>query len=318
MKTKELVVGNFSVKPGEKRAVTQEFMVCGSSYELPMFIINGKNNGPTLIVTGGIHAAEYASEAAALEVGQNLNPQELNGQVIIIPVVNVEGFKMRSIYVNPMDGVNLNRVFPGKSDGCASEQIAHWVFQNAISKGDCFVDMHGGDLVEALIPFTIFHRSGNEKVDKASLEIAKAFGIPYLVASDSLGSTFSAASEAGIPGILTEAGGQGIWTRQDVLLHVNGLNRLMKYLGILQGPPPEAVDCKVLEKFIWMSSEFDGYYYPVVNVGDSIQKGQFLGKITDFEGNVLQKVEAPEAGVVLFLVTCLAINKNNPLLSIGA
>jgi uncharacterized protein len=318
MKTEELVVGKFSVKPGEKQAVIQEFMVQGSPYSLPMFIINGKNEGKTLVVTGGIHAAEYASEAAALEVGQNLDPQDLNGQVIIIPVVNMLGFKARSIYVNPMDGINLNRVFPGKADGGPSEQIANWVFKNAISQGDYYVDMHGGDLVEALIPFTIFHRSGNEKVDKESLEIAKAFGIPYLVASESLGSTFSAASEAGIPGILTEAGGQGIWHRKDVLLHVDGLHRLMHHLGMLSGQALEPVDCKVLEKFIWVSSEHDGYYYPEVEVGDSIKKGQFLGKITDFKGNVLQYIEAPESGVILFLVTCLAINKNNPLLSIGA
>jgi len=87
---------------------------------------------------------------------------------------------------------------------------------------------------------------------------------------------------------------------------------------MLEGPAPDVVECRVLDKFIWLSSEYEGYYYPAVQVGEMVQKGQFLGKITDFEGRVLQQVDAPESGVVLFLVTCMAINKGNPLLSIGA
>jgi len=317
MKTKNLVVANMSVKPGKKKAVIQEFPVNGQPFQLPMFLINGTQEGATLVITGGIHAAEYASIAAALEAGQNLDPESLSGQVIIIPVVNMPGFSARSIYICPLDGVNLNRVFPGKPNGSASEQIAHWVFGNAILQGDCYVDMHGGDLVEALTPFTIFHRTGNPKVDDASLEYARVFGIPYLVASESKGSTFSAASEAGIPGILTEAGGQGIWRRSDVNLHIEGLNRLMRHMGMLTGGALPRKESQVLEKFIWLRSEFDGFYYPEVEVDDKVSQGQKLGKITDFQGNELQTITAPESGTVLFLVTSLAINKNDPLISIG-
>jgi uncharacterized protein len=318
MKTKNLVVAGVSVKSGEKKAVIQEFPVNGHPFKLPMFLINGSQEGATLVVTGGIHAAEYASIAAALEVGQNLQPESLSGQVIVIPVVNMPGFSARSIYVCPLDGINLNRVFPGKPNGGASEQIAHWVFENAIKQGDCYVDLHGGDLVEALTPFTIFHRTGNLKVDDASLEYARVFGIQYLVASESIGSTFSAACEAGVPGILTEAGGQGIWHRSDVNLHVDGLNRLMRHLGMLAGGALPRKETQVLEKFIWLRSEFDGFYYPEVQIANKVSQGQKLGKITDFQGNVLQTVIAPESGTVLFLVSSLAINKNDPLISIGA
>jgi uncharacterized protein len=278
MKTRELVVGTAVAKPGEKRSVIQEFTVQGQPYALPMFLINGKNDGPTLVATGGIHAAEYASIAAALEVGQTLDPQQLSGQVIILPVVNMPGFKARSIYVCPLDGVNLNRVFPGKADGGASEQIASWVFQNAIKQGDCYIDLHGGDLVEAAIPFTIFHRSASEKTNQACLELARTFGIRYLVASDSVGSTHAAAAEAGIPAILAEAGGQGIWRRADVELHLNGLNRVMRQMHMLVGPAPEPAGCQVLDNFIWMSAEHEGYYYPAVEVGDMVKKGQYWAR----------------------------------------
>ena len=108
-----------------------------------------------------------------------------------------------------------------------------WVFANVISRADYYVDLHGGDLVEALVPFTIFFRSGNAEVDDVSLEMAKVFGIHYLVCSETPGSTFCAASRAGIPSILAESGGQGIWTPEDVGLLTRGLDRIMRHFKMI-------------------------------------------------------------------------------------
>jgi uncharacterized protein len=318
MADKNLKVGNLTAAPGEKVFGVQEITVAGQPYNIPTFVINGKEDGPTLAVTGGVHAAEYASIAAALELGQNTDPATLRGQLIIVPIVNTAGFPLRSIYINPIDGINLNRVFPGDANGSASEQITHWVFNNVMKQGDYYVDMHGGDLVEALVPFTIFHLSGIEEIDAKSLEIAEAFGIPYLVRSESLGGTHAAAARAGIPAILTEAGGQGIWPASDVKLQTDGMNRLMRHLGMLAGPAPEPVACTVLQNFIWLRSEHDGFWYPAVEVGAEVTEGQNLGCIKDYEGNVLQEAVSPANGSVLFLVSSLAINDGDPLMAIGA
>ncbi len=319
MANTELIVGKLSARPGEKRVGMQEFPVQGKPYSLPMFLINGKKEGPTLVVTGGIHGAEYASIAAALELGQHLQPDALTGRVIVVPVVNQAAFRARSIYINPMDGVNLNRVFPGKADGGACEQIADWVFQNVMKQANYYVDLHGGDMIEALVPFTIYNRTGNEAVDKASAEMAQVFGIRYLVRNDSLGgSTYAAVSRAGIPAILTEAGAQGIWPKEAVALHTNGLNRLMRHFGMLAGPAPEPLPYTLLDQFIWLRSEQDGFWYVKPAVDEVVKKGQDLGVITDYEGKVLQAVQSPADGRVLFAVTSLAINKGDPLLAIGA
>ncbi|MDE3136326.1 MAG: succinylglutamate desuccinylase/aspartoacylase family protein, partial [Acidobacteriota bacterium] len=210
MRNEVLKVGMLSAARGEKQYGVNEFPVQGRSYRLPMWLINGHADGPTLVVTGGVHAAEYASIAAALDLGRSLDPKSLHGRVIVLPVMNMPSFKARSIYVCPLDGKNLNRVFPGDANGTASEQIADWVFRNVISQANYYVDLHGGDLIEALVPFTIFFRSGNKQVDEMSLEMAKVFGIHFLVCSETPGSTFCAASRAGIPSILAESGGQGI------------------------------------------------------------------------------------------------------------
>jgi predicted deacylase len=238
--------------------------------------------------------------------------------VIVVPVVNLPGFAARSIYICPFDGKNPNRVFPGDAGGSGTEQMADWIFRNVISRADYYVDLHGGDLIEALVPFTIFFRSGNEQVDAKSLEMAKVFGIHYLVSSGTPGSTIAAASIAGIPAILTESGGQGIWTAEQVADHTNGLQRLMRHLKMIDGSVPEPTPFTLLEQFHWLRSEHEGFWYPQVSVGETVRAGQELGYVKDWEGKVLQRGVSPDKGTVLFIVSSLVIHENDPLFAVGA
>lgn len=318
MSGQSLNVGSLSAARGEKTHGVSEFSVQGQPYRLPMWLINGTADGPTLVVTAGVHAAEYASIAAALELGRSLDPKNLRGRVIVVPVTDMPAFTARSIYICPLDGKNPNRVFPGNPNGTASEQIADWVFRNVISRGNYYVDLHGGDLIEALVPFTIFFRTGDKRVDEKSLEMAKVFGIHFLVSSETPGSTFCAASRAGIPSILTESGGQGIWTPEQVADHTNGLNRLMRHLGMISGGAPQPVPFTLLERFLWVRSDHAGFWYPAVEVNEKVKSGQNLGCVKDCEGHVLQAAISPADGVVLFIVTSLAINQTDPLLAVGA
>ncbi len=151
-----------------------------------------------------------------------------------------------------------------------------------------------------------------------SLEMAKVFGIHYLVCSETPGSTISAAGRAGIPAILTESGGQGIWTAEQVADHTKGLERLMRYLKMIPGSAPEPTAFTLLEKFLWVRSGHEGFWYPQVSVGEAVRAGQEVGYVKDWEGNVLQTGVSPGDGTVLFIVSSLVIHENEPLFAVGA
>lgn len=315
----ESKVAGLTVAPGHRAAHAEKLEIAGHEIEMPLFVINGTDDGPTLVVTAGVHGAEYAGIAAALQLGQTLQPVGLHGRVVVVPIVNVPAFRARSIYVCPLDGKNLNRVFPGRPDGTASEQLAYWVFENAIRQASYYVDLHGGDLIEDLQPYANYHVSGAAAVDDTSREMAMRYGIPTIKpAGPSKGSAYTCAADIGIPSILVESGGQGLWPPEAVARHTNGLARIMSYLRMIEGPEPAGVPVRLFTASAGPGSEQDGFYYPKVKPGDTVRQGQELGAITDFQGRVLQTVTAPIDGEVMYVVSSLAINKGDPLVSIAA
>src|SRR5919112_75019 len=172
--------------------------------ELPFAIVEGAQDGPCLLVTAGIHGSEFCSIEAARRL-MEIPPDTIRGTLLILPIVNVEGFRKRSIYVVPADGQNLNRVFPGRADGSASERLAAWLVNSAFPGADAYLDLHGGDLNEELMPFSIFTHGAQQ-----AQAIPRAFGLPIMVSSRGKGLTISAAAELGLPGIIAEVSGNGL------------------------------------------------------------------------------------------------------------
>src|SRR5882757_355754 len=122
---------------------------------LPCTIIRGRRPGPKLLVTAGVHGAEYS----AIEAGRRLtalDPDRLSGELTILPIVNIKAFWSHQPYINPLDGKNINRVFPGDANGTASDRLAAWLVETAMAEMDCYIDLHCGDIIEALLPFAIF------------------------------------------------------------------------------------------------------------------------------------------------------------------
>src|SRR5438270_6009096 len=140
-------------------------------YQWPYFAVVGGDPGLTFLLTAGIHAAEYTGTLAALRLGQALDPKQVKGTIVIIPLLNRPGFFERSVYVNPEDGQNLNRAFPGDSNGSWSERFAYHLLNDVVLRVDRAMDLHAGDMVEDLEPFLGYLQTGNAEVDGHSREM---------------------------------------------------------------------------------------------------------------------------------------------------
>ena len=161
--------------------------------EIPFGLIRGAAPGPCLLVTAGVHGSEFCSIEAALRC-LHFEPDRIRGTVLVLPILNVQGFSRRSIYVMPEDGKNLNRMFPGGADGTTSERLAHWLVGDVYPKVDAYLDLHGGDLDESLSPFSLFPQDS-----PASETLARVFGLPVAVAAGGEGYTINAAGRLGVP-----------------------------------------------------------------------------------------------------------------------
>ncbi len=310
-----LAIGSARAAPGTK--ATGFLDVPGTPIRMPLTIVNGSAPGPLLSITAGVHGGEYPGIEAAIRTAAALDPRDVRGAVVVVHIVDVPAFHDRAIYVCPLDGKNPNRVFPGNPSGTASERLAHTLLTEVIARAEYYVDLHGGDLNEALVPFTIVLPSGDTEVDARTMGLARVYGIPYVVRGRVAGSTYSAAAQRKIPAILTEAGGQGLLDETSLATHLRGLRNVMRHLGIIPGAPEPTPAVTVLTELHWVASEHAGLFYPAVAPGDRVARGQRVGETRDYFGAVLAEVSAPGDGVVLFVVTTPATNPGDPLFAVA-
>jgi len=293
----------------------------------PVISVTGAKPGPVLFVGAGVHGGEYPAIETVIRLAKTLDPATLTGAVVLMPVLNLPAFRARTPFVNPLDGVNPNRVFPGDPEGTHSEQLVHALTHEFIAHADAYIDLHGGDIVEDLVPFSIVRRGG-EPVDDAAMALAHAFGLPYLLAVDrpvqaAKGvSSYVAAAAIGVPGLIAEAGGVGLLQPEAVTLLTAGVYRVLVHLGMLAAadaaPATPAPPVTVLKRFEWVYSTPGGMWYPTVAVNDAVKEGQPVGTIGSLYGDMLEEVTAPVSGRILFLTVNSSVAEHGLLLAVGA
>ena len=318
MTATSIAIGSLVASPGTRVTGVVPVDVGIAILEVPVAIVHGSRPGPRVAVTAGIHGAEYVSIAALREVVLDLDADAVTGSLVAVLTANPAAFAARTIYLNPLDGLNLNRHFPGDSNGSPTQRLAHWLTTEVIAGSDAFVDMHCGDMNEALVSFTGIEETGNAAVDSRSRELAEAYGLRYLLIGRNPGMTTAAAAALGIPAVLGEVGGQGLWPQEDVAFHAAGLRRVLRAAGLIDAAPATpAHPTEVLATEAWMRATTTGYWHPAVAVGDRISAGTVVGEVQDAFGSVLERPTASIDGVVIFLVSSLAMNAGDPLLALA-
>ena len=293
----------------------------GDPLEIPYARIQGRaGEGPHLTVVAGVHGCEYTGMAAVMRLIDRLDPDSLHGTVTAVPILNQPAFWSRSAFVVPADGKNLNRCFPGDPAGSYTDVLAHEIFTRLIAPSDYLLDLHAGDLPEALEPFSLYEES---EVEDRSRRLALAYGLGHVVrqsrASRTVGgSTSSAAADAGIPAIIAEVGANGICDEASVQRHLDGVLAVCAELGMLAGDGAIASASPVEhDGWIWLRSPARGFWQPAVVTGRDVAEGDLLGVLLDPLGRELDRVLAPAAGCPLFLTTSPAVVADGLLLGLA-
>lgn len=309
----EFKLGNIVCKLGEKVSGFWDI----EGYSIPTTIINGKKSGKIVAISSGIHNCEYVGIQSAIELSQEIDPENINGTVIIFHPVNYSGFFHKIPAVMPEDNKNLNRAFPGIENGSISDKIAYHFSKFLYPQLNFFIDLHGGDLYERATNFVYSPGIGDNKVIEVSHEVAQVLSVPYRVRSSAKTGAYNSAAIQGVPSMLIERGGNGLWNKEEVKEYKKDILSVLGYFNIIDFLNEKNLNQKEISIAKYISSEVDGFWYPRYKAGEKFNEGDLLGEIKDCFGNIITSYYAEFDGVILYGVFSLAIKKSEEILAYG-
>lgn len=255
---------------------------------VPITVIkNGQ--GPTIYLSGGVHGDEFEGPIALMKLVRRLEANDVQGRLIITPCLNLPAV-MAGKRCSPMDGLNLNRVFPGDPNGSVTEVIAHYVSSVLLPICDVQIDLHSGGNTLDFIPFVQMIRSRDKALERRTLEACKVFGTPIGLLTtelDPAGNLETICDELGVMTIQSELGGGGTVSKTNVGYAETGAMNLLKYFGVIQGdivkpqdqgrPPMRLMQFRNTSSYV-MSPD-DGLFEPFFELGDPCEKGNAIGQV---------------------------------------
>jgi predicted deacylase len=322
-----LTVGSVTAAPGA--SASGELSIAprpgDQGTTIPFTIVNGRERGPVLALVSGTHGMEYVPIVASQRLRTTIDPATLRGAVILVHVANMPSFLGRTIYYSPVDGKNLNRVFPGKADGTLSERIAEAITREVIARATHVVDLHCGDGNESLRPYSYWITTGDPAVADAGRAMALAFGLDHIVKDnerplDAAASVYlsNTAITRGKPALTTETGGMARVDEESIALLQRGVSGLMRHLGMQKDGPLPVTAPIWIERSEVLRAGATGIFYAEVERGHTVARGARIGRITDFHGRTIEDVMAPFDGEILYVVGTPPVSKGEPVAMIGS
>jgi uncharacterized protein len=292
---------------------------------IPAVKIVGDRPGPTLAIIAGVHGAEYAPIIAGQRLLARLKTLDVRGTVHLVLVANPPALFKRTIFYSPADWKNLNRVFPGKRDGTYAERTAYMLMTEVIDKCDFLIDLHAGDSNEALLSYVAYDAGAeNAGLREQAHKMALAVNFPRIVRNrnrpknpEALLYLTNAATYRGKPNVAIESGERGLTDDRYVTPIVDGVENMMRQLGMLPGPVAQNKGFVYVDSGASISSEYDGLYFPMRKAGETVRKGDRLGVITDLYGETLTTIIAPVDGLITFTLATPPVSKGESIGTIG-
>lgn len=305
-------IGNVQAEKGKlvKGYFTVGSLSDGSPLQLPIMIASGEKDGKTVWIDGCVHGEEYGGAVSIMSFMNDINLKELKGTIIGVPVVNLLAYRELSRNT-PLDGINLNRVFPGNQANSFTHQLAHIYIETVCEHSDYLLDLHSGG-VRAEVPFYSIYHDDGAKTGAQSKQMCKHCGSPLIwrvKGEAGLGGSISAqAVNRGIPAVTIECGG-GEVHEDDINNYHTAINGILKGLGMLSGEPPVQKRYTILSDGAFLYNKRGGIFIPECKVGDILKKDGVIGKIVNLFGETIEVLTAP---VDQACITALAL-PNHPL-----
>ncbi|NKI30348.1 succinylglutamate desuccinylase [Muricauda sp. DJ-13] len=298
----------------------------GNEGVLPISILKGKTKGPIFTIVAGVHGFEYPPIMGVQELLQELDPAKLSGDLIIIPLASVGSFYGREPFRNPQDNVNLNNAFPGIQNGTITQKTAYFITENIIPVTDIFLDIHGGDAPEDLLPFICYY-DNKKKPEQTQLakKLSETSGFEYVVSypyslsdDDPAKYMFKQAVQDGKTGVSIEAGKLGNVQKEAVEMVKNGVYNMLRELNMYDHPTRQVENIIRRNHQVYVRSTKQGIFYSSVKAGDKVEEGQLVGYTTDEFGNVLEEYKASISGIILYKLATPPINIGDTVMCISA
>jgi N-alpha-acetyl-L-2,4-diaminobutyrate deacetylase len=239
--------------------------------------------GPTILFTGANHGDEYEGPIALYDLAQSINPNHLNGRVIIVPAMNYPAF-LAGQRTSPIDGGNLNRVFPGNPSGTLTEKIADYFQRTLLPMADYVVDFHSGGKTLSFLPFCCAHVLEDKAQQARCVAAMQAFNAPYsmmLLEIEAANMYDTAAESQGKTFISTELAGGGSASAETVAIAKKGIRNVLRHAGITLGEleVDDTINLDMPDQNCCVFSESDGLLELCVDLGAEVKAGDLLGRV---------------------------------------
>jgi predicted deacylase len=319
----ELSVGKVKAKPGEKKSGSLKAieMPNGSVIQIPFILINGVEKGPILYSQVAAHGMEINGVEVIRRLVTKLEPNDLSGGLILVPVANTFAFAMKQSVVPEIlrPGYNMNRVWPGKSDGTIHERMAYVLWENCIKKANYLIDNHTGGT--GMLTHVVFMHE-----DPKARELAINYGCEYIISEKTgreekeagtgradwekerfFAKLRVAAGDEGIPGITPELDGHSRFDENAITIGLRGFTNVMKYLNMLDNKPELPKKQLILENHLGRTkAKRSGLFRAEIEPGIYVKKGDIIGRIYSI-WDIFKEVEVVEAPIDGF---CYSIADN--------
>jgi uncharacterized protein len=306
-------IGEDEVPPGERRLISipMSALANRTPMALPVSVIHGKRDGPTLFVSAALHGDELTGVAICRRLLASKALTVTRGTLLMVPIVNAFGFIGHSRYLP--DRRDLNRSFPGSPTGSLAAQLAHIFLTEIVLRSDVGIDLHSAAIHRCNLP-----QIRIDSHDEESLRLAQVFGAPIIVHSapreNSLRQT---AGERGVPVIVYE-GGEGLRVDElSVSVGLRGVLHVMAHLGMIRKRSGKRRAPVLSTSSRWVRAEESGIFRPFKNIGDHVDVGERIGVVADPYGEKETGLTATIAGIIIGRANIPAVNQGDALFHIA-